>query len=245
MIRLIVSDFDGTLMPYGAAGVSESVKELLQTAIDRGITVAVSSGRTYAELKALLPTLADSVYFIACDGAHYVKGGVSLYEKQIARPDLEIFASQMGQGLSCVFHALEKNYVLGELPRGVRFDNAVQISRVTELREKVFKITTFGQGVKLPAYCGLRTHWDGGPNAMAQYVNRFANKGAALSDLQVRLMCNKFDTAAIGDSGNDVVMMHNAKIAVAIGDKCKELTSVCNIQTDCIEHALAAILRAD
>lgn len=245
MIRLIVSDFDGTLMPYGAAGVSESVKSLLQTAIDRGITVAVSSGRTYAELRALLPTLADSIYFIACDGAHYVKGGASLYEKQIARGDLEIFGAQMGQGLSCVFHAMEKNYVMGELPRGVHFENAVRVSRVTELREKVFKVTTFGQSVKLPAYCGLRMHWDGGPNAMAQYVNRFANKGTALSDLQIRLMLTKFDTAAIGDSGNDVAMMHNAKISVAIGDKCKELTDVCTLQTDCIEHALAAILQAD
>ena len=245
MIRLIVSDFDGTLMPYGAARVSESVKSLLRDALHRGIAVAVSSGRTYLELKALLPEFADALYFVACDGAHYVKGGVSLYEKQIARSDLEIFQAQMGQGLACVFHATEKNYVLGELPRGVQFENAVRISRVAELREKVFKITTFGQRVKLPAYCGLRMHWDGGPNAMAQYVNRFAHKGAALSDLQIRLMCNKFDTAAIGDSGNDVAMMHNAKIAVAIGDKCKELTAVCNMQTDCIEHALAAILAAD
>ena len=245
MIRLIVSDFDGTLMPYGAAGVSESVKALLSEAIDRGINVAISSGRTYMELKSLLPTLADAVYFIACDGAHYVKGGVSLYEKQIARSDMEIFGAQMGQGLSCVFHATDKNYVLGELPHGVSFPNSVRVSRVTEIREKIFKITTFGKSVELPAYCGLRIHWDGGPNAMAQYVNRFANKGAALSDLQIRLMLTKFDTAAIGDSGNDVAMMHNAKISVAIGDKCKELTAVCGMQSDCVEHALSAILRAD
>ena len=245
MIRLIVSDFDGTLMPYGAADVSESVKSLLREALDRGIAVAISSGRTYGELKSLLPAFADDFYFIGCDGAHYVKGGVSLYEKQIARADMEIFGSQMGQGLSCVFHAAEKNYILGELPRGVAFPNAASVSRVSEIREKVFKITTFGYSVKLPAYCGLRMHWDGGPNAMAQYVNRFANKGAALSDLQIRLMLNKFDTAAIGDSGNDVAMMHNAKIAAVIGDKCPELTAVCNLQTDCIEHALAAILQAD
>ena len=241
MIRLIVSDFDGTLMPYGEAEVSESVQGLLQAAIDRGITVAVSSGRTYAELKALLPTLANAVYFIACDGAHYVKGGVSLYEKQIARPDLEIFGAQMGQGLSCVFHALETNYVLGRLPRGVRFENAVQISRVTELREKIFKITTFGQSVKLPAYCGLRMHWDGGADRTAQYVNRFCDKGAALSDLQVRLMLTRFDTAAMGDGGNDVAMMKNAKLSIRIGSRSEELAEVCNAAYDSAEEALAAL----
>ena len=55
MIRLIVSDFDGTLMPYGASRVSDGVLRLLEQAIEGGVTVAVSSGRTYGELKALLP----------------------------------------------------------------------------------------------------------------------------------------------------------------------------------------------
>ena len=245
MIRLIVSDFDGTLMPYGASRVSDTVLRLLEKAIGSGVTVAVSSGRTYGELKALLPTLADSLYFICCDGAHYVKGGVSLYEKQIAREDIAIFAKQMGGGLSCVFQAAEKNYVLGELPRGVAYPNTVQISRISEIGEKVFKVTTYGVAVKLPAYCGLRMHWDGGPNAMAQYVNRFAHKGAALSDLQMRLMLTKFDTAAIGDSGNDVAMMHNAKLAVAVGNRCEELAGVCNLRVDCVEAAISHILEAD
>ena len=54
-------------------------------------------------------------------------------------------------------------------------------------------------------------HWDGGENAVSQYVNRFCDKGAALSDLQVRLMLTKFDTACLGDAGNDAAMMKNAK----------------------------------
>lgn len=245
MIRLIVSDFDGTLMPYGEKHVSDSVLCLLEKAIADGVTVAVSSGRTYSELKALLPTLADRLYFICCDGAHYVKGGVSMYEKQISREDLAIFAKQTGTGFSCVFHAVEKNYVLGELPSGVAYPNTVRISRIGEIGEKVFKVTTYGAAVKLPAYCGLRMHWDGGPNAMAQYVNRFANKGTALSDLQVRLMLTKFDTAAIGDSGNDVAMMHNAKLAVAVGNRSEELAGVCNLHVDCVENAISRILSAD
>ena len=85
-------------------------------------------------------------------------------------------------------------------------------------------------------------HWDGGPNASAQYVNRFADKGSALSDLQMRLMLTKFDTAAMGDSGNDVAMMHNAKLAIAVGDRCEELRRVCSLHLPTAEAALEAIL---
>ncbi len=242
MIKLIVSDFDGTLLPYGQSELSESVKGLLRAALDRSITVAVSSGRTFGEMKALLGEFAREIWFICCDGAYYLKGDRVYYEKQIAREDLEIFASQTGDGLSCVFHGAKQNYALGVTPREADRFRAVPIKRLGEIREKIFKVTSYGREVKLPAYCGLRMHWDGGPNASAQYVNRFADKGTALSDLQMRLMLTKFDTAAMGDSGNDVAMMHNAKTAIAVGDRCEDLKRACNLHLPTAEAALAAIL---
>ena len=242
MLKLIVSDFDGTLLPYGQSELSATVLSLLRRALDRRITVAVSSGRTYGEMKSLLGELASEIWFICSDGAYYLKGDRVCYEKQIAQSNLEIFASQVGQGLSCVFHGAKQNYSMGELPREASRFLATPVKRVTEIREKIFKVTSYGCEVKLPAYCGLRMHWDGGPNAMAQYVNRFADKGTALSDLQIRLMLTKFDTAALGDSGNDVAMMHNAKQAIAVGDRCAELGAVCNLHYPTAEEALAAIL---
>lgn len=242
MIKLIVSDFDGTLMPYGQSELSASVKHLLRAALDRSVTVAVSSGRTYGEMKPLLGEFAREIYFVCCDGAYYMKGDQVLYERQIARGDLELFASQVKDGLSVVFHGAKQNYALGEIPGEADRFRAIRIGRLGEIREKIFKVTSYGREVKLPAYCGLRMHWDGGPNASAQYVNRFADKGTALSDLQTRLMLTKFDTAAMGDSGNDVAMMHNAKLAIAIGDRSQELGRVCNLHLPTAEAALAVIL---
>ncbi len=242
MTRLIVSDFDGTLMPYGQSALSDSVKQLLRTALDRPLAVAVSSGRTYGEMKMLLGEFAREIYFICCDGAYYIKDDRVLYERQIARGDMEIFASQVGQGLSCVFHGAKQNYALGDVPHEADRFRAVPIARLGQIKEKIFKVTSYGREVKLPAYCGLRMHWDGGPNASAQYVNRFADKGSALSDLQIRLMLTKFDTAAMGDSGNDIAMMHNAKLAIAVGDRCEDLRRVCNLHLPTAEAALEAIL---
>ena len=41
MIKLIVSDLDGTLLPYGEGRISDRTLECLSEAIDRGIVAAV------------------------------------------------------------------------------------------------------------------------------------------------------------------------------------------------------------
>lgn len=243
MLRLIVSDFDGTLLPYGQAKISDGVIALLRKALQQGITVAVSSGRTVGELRTLLPELADKLWLIGCDGAHYVLGTREYYGKKIEHEDLLIFQKHAGDGLSFVLHAADRNYAVGKLPAAADHFLSLPIRHIDEIGGKVFKVTSYGKKIKLPPYCGLRMHWDGGENASAQYVNRFADKGVALSDLQTRLMMTKFDTACIGDSGNDIAMMHNAKYAVCIGRRSERLQAVCAYSFDSAEEALAELIK--
>lgn len=239
MVKLLVIDFDGTLMPYGTRAVSEKAIEYIESAMKKGITVAVSSGRTYSELIGFLPQLKDKIYFICSDGAYYIKNGKTLYERAIALSDLSSFVPADNGGV--VFHGAYKNYVLGEMPMGAEIPNITRISRIGEIKEKIFKITSYRGSVRLPVYCGLRTHWDGGETESVQYVNRFCDKGAALSDLQMRLMLTKFDTVCIGDSVNDIAMMHNAKRSFCIGERSKELASVCTDKAARIEDAFEII----
>ena len=244
MIKLIVSDFDGTLLPYGQAHVSTEAKFLIEKALDQKITFAVSSGRTYNELVALLPEFADRLYFISCDGAHYAKGGKNLYEKKIEASDLALFfdfGHKFGD-FSFVLHGAQSNYCFGDIPSSAKVFEPLPVSRATEISEKIYKVTTYGREFKPSPYSGLRMHWDGGKELSAQYVNRFANKCVALSDLQMRLMLTKFDTACIGDSGNDVVMMKGAKHSYSVGNRCHELLCSVTSQVTTVEEALKDIL---
>lgn len=245
MIKLIVSDFDGTLLPYTDTKLSEQVLVRIRLALERGIAFAVSSGRTYRELLTHLSEFSDRIYFISCDGAYYTKNGKPLYEKKIADEDLRFFFDS-AQKCTCPFllHGAERNYSFGSLPADAAHFDAIPITRVTEIPEKIFKITSFCHAVKLPPYSGLRMHWDGGPLAMAQYVNRFANKGAALSDLQMRLIAEKFDTACLGDSENDIPMMRGAALSYCIGDRSSALRSACRFHARTAAEALDAILKS-
>ena len=242
MIKLIVTDFDGTLMPYGESKVSEKVKKYIRSALDAGFRLAVSSGRTYGELVGFLPEFKDELYFMCSDGACCIKGEKLLYFRPIDRSELTLFANAHNSASSFVFHGAFENYALGILPDEAKCFNAKSINRIDEIKEKIFKVTSYGATLRLPAYCALRMHWDGGKNSSAQYVNRFCDKGAALSDLQMRLMLTKFDTVCIGDSGNDIAMMHNAKRSFCIGDRSAELTIICTDTVSNIESAFENIL---
>ena len=239
MVKLVVIDFDGTLKPYGERNVSQRVIEYIELAIKKGMTVAVSSGRTYLELISFLPQLKDKIYFICSDGAYYIKDGKTIYERAISPSELSFFAPEKN---GVVFYGAHRNYALGELPAGVEVKNATRISRVGEIKEKIFKITSYGGALRLPVYCGLRLHWACKTGSAVQYVNRFCDKGAALSDLQMRLMLTKFDTVCIGDSENDIPMMRNAKRSFCIGERSPELAKVCTDKISCIEDAFEIIL---
>jgi hydroxymethylpyrimidine pyrophosphatase-like HAD family hydrolase len=76
-------------------------------------------------------------------------------------------------------------------------------------------------------------------DGFCEYVSAIANKGNALSDLQMRLYLSKLDTAAFGDGENDVEMMRHARISVSVGENCSEkLRSVCSQHTDVLDTFL-------
>ena len=243
MIELIVADFDGTLMPFGQTEVSAEIKGLIERALEKGITFVVSSGRTYAELAQYLPEFVDRIWYVCCDGAYYVKEGRTYYEKQIAIADIDQIFRANAEA-SFVFHGAFENYAIGMLPEeGKRFGGKALTRAEARLpKEKIYKITAYGARAALTPYSGLRMHWDGGPNESSQYVNRFADKGAALSDLQIRLFKSKFETACIGDSGNDVAMMHNAKYSYCVGTRSEALVKACTHHVSTAREALEELL---
>lgn len=238
MIKLIVCDFDGTLMPYGTQAVSNAIKLKLEYLLSRNISVAISSGRTYKELLHYLPEFSDKIYFICCDGAHYIKDSNSLYERHIELSDINSVFKQCNADFGIIFHGTDNNYSFGAIPLEAKRYEALPIKTPSEIEEKIFKIGIYGGELKLPVYSGIRLHWDGGQNANKQYVNRFSDKGTALSDLQTRLMLSKFDTVCIGDSDNDISMMRNAKYSFSVGSRSAQLISATNKNVVSVEDAL-------
>ena len=57
MIKMIVTDIDGTLMPEASPLPSAEVTGVISDLLDLGIRVVLASGRPYSSLKHLFPAL--------------------------------------------------------------------------------------------------------------------------------------------------------------------------------------------
>ncbi len=242
MLKLIVSDLDGTLLPYGNDRVSDTVISTIEKILDCGVVFAISSGRTYGELISILPMFRDRIWYTCCDGAMTVKDDKVLYARKIEMSDLELFFKKASASFSFVLHGAFENYSFGNIPDEAGVYNCKPVCGIYEIKDRIFKITSYGEKVNLPEYTSVRTHWDGGENNIAQYANRYCNKGTALSDLQIRLMLTKYDTAVLGDRGNDVCMTKGAKLSYCIGKRCSELLESSTYNYDSGEEALKNIL---
>lgn len=244
MLKLLVCDLDGTLLPYGKEAISGECKRLLEFAQERGVQVAISSGRTYGELARFLPEFTSVFYFICCDGAYTIKGEQILYRKPLAVCDVDGLARQLSSQGGLLLHGARNAYSIGKIPAGeATYFSATPAVGVRGIREELYKVTLYGQEVSLPQFSALRVHWEGSGGTCTQMVDRYANKGVALSNLQMRLGISKFETACLGDQENDVPMMRNAKYAVCIGERSANLRDACNLFYNSAEDAIGDLLR--
>lgn len=73
MIKLILSDIDGTLIPYGHSSISDEIKAEFLRLAEKGIAVCPASGRQYKSLKNLFVPIQDKLYYL-CENGAIVKG---------------------------------------------------------------------------------------------------------------------------------------------------------------------------
>ena len=72
MIKLVITDIDGTLGPDGTSSVSKRLIELIPLLKKKGILFAAASGRQLTSLKNLFKDVENDVIFIAENGAYVV-----------------------------------------------------------------------------------------------------------------------------------------------------------------------------
>ena len=237
MIKLVVSDVDGTILINGSTTVSERALEAIEKLKKAGKTVAVASGRTYAILEKLFAAVKQDLYFICCDGAVVVYNGRVIYSKQIGMGDvMDVIRRPEYENCGILLCTPTVSYVIqgkddfAKTAESQSGEKVFFMDRLYDIKEPVVKIAVWSKGADaqplnfLPK--SLRVAYNVGE--WCEYTSAISNKGLAVSDLQMRLYLTKFDTAAIGDGVNDIEMMKKAKLAVSANRAGDELKTVCN-----------------
>ncbi|MBQ1703902.1 MAG: HAD family phosphatase, partial [Oscillospiraceae bacterium] len=67
--KLIVSDIDGTLIPYGYGALPSDLADTVRELSRKGIAFCPASGRQYHSMRVLFHEIADEIYYISENGA--------------------------------------------------------------------------------------------------------------------------------------------------------------------------------
>lgn len=237
MIKLVVCDIDGTLLKKGESGIDGRTAAALEGLYAKGKKICLASGRTYFGMRKIADTLsfADDIYYVCCDGSVCIYKGKTLYHKPISIENILKFARNPEYSEFPIAYCSDKfSYAVrgyagfAEELEEKGIDCVTSAAGIYDVKNPIYKIGVYGRDRKPaklnPCPFELRTAYDA--DNILEYTSRFADKGLAVSDLQMRLYLSKFDTAALGDGDNDVEMFSKAKYTFARADGSEKLIAV-------------------
>ena len=221
MIKLIVSDLDGTLLPPTKI-MPEETFPLIEKFTAQGGTFAPASGRQLPNLKKLFAPVVDKIAIIAENGGLVWHKGEIIYSNPTAPDDIirALGVIRSIDGLYPVLSCTDCAYYEDTLPLFVdtvkksyssecRVDNLDEVARrATALKISVWDSlpATEHAGLLLPPRIdGLRVMISG-----FDWVDvsvKDSNKGNALKALMAHLGFKKEQCAAFGDHMNDYEML--------------------------------------
>lgn len=224
MIKLIVSDIDGTLIPYLQSTLPEALFPLVRRLREAGIMFCPASGRQYHSLRRLFAPVADEVCFLCANGGVIYGPGredsapvlakttipredaLALSNAIMALPDCEVLIDGANVSYVCTgSEALARDLTqrVGSLVRVV--------DRAEQIEEDIIKVSAFcpkgpeGAAKALgPRFAKTYHMAEAGPTWL-DFMR--ADKGVGLRQLVHALGLELSEVAAFGDNWNDVPML--------------------------------------
>lgn len=195
MLRLVFCDVDGTLLPRGETALSEEASDLLRRLTDRGITVAIASGRPYAQLKSLFGALTHRLVFICLDGALTFHKNAVMHKRPLHPKAVSALLKDYPKA---TIHGREEDYSLGGAPVGK------PVSSLNDVGEPVLKLELFTDRVPPESLYYRLAYREPG---IAELVAPCANKGNAAITLMEKLGIAPEQAVAFGDGRNDAELL--------------------------------------
>ncbi|MBQ3573862.1 MAG: HAD family phosphatase [Clostridia bacterium] len=240
MTKLVLSDLDGTLLKKGESQINHILLNLIKSFSQKGIVFAVSSGRSYREMRYIMRG-TDDIYYACSDGAAIVFNDEVIFEKCI-----EPFAQKrMKDKKNIIFHSVDFAYyneadeeVINLLKE--KYGEKAQKIEDTDNLKRIIKISKYGAGyIETPPF-SYEVYKD---KDWCEWINNNAGKGKATEFIQKRLNISIRETAAFGDNYNDVGMLQRAAEKYVMDCAPPSVKMIANHRVSDIERELNNILK--
>lgn len=257
--KLICIDMDGTLL-NNEGEVSEENKLALEKAKDKGIEIAITTGRIYYSAKYFSDLIGINTPIISSNGA-YVKrkdDDKVIFENPIPKDTLlKIYELVKGHGLHINFNTWDTVIREEELPSDhayvltnnmlseneqIKFIvNEDLIPSLHELDGKILKgivIDSVNKDKLIAAKEDIIKHFGDKLHVVSSGHDNFeimlgtSSKGNAVKELAKDLGISRDEVMCIGDSENDLSMIQYAGLGVAMGNAFDSLKEAADYITD-------------
>lgn len=259
-VRLILTDIDGTILPYGQAEVDEGTRAAFHAAQAAGIHVGPCSGRGR---DWLVPLFAGDESCcrtaIATNGLQVYLGGRLVHEVFFDHAALDrvrsLVAGVPGAGLLCFVGATPY------LSQGSRDDLALAFPRYAEVcvpsdgvpdgpvgKANVFIAAGLDETKALVARLNREVaglDFDVPQPGFSNVMPAGYNKGSAIDLLCQVLGCSLDEVVVFGDAGNDLTMLGHVPNSVAVANATSEAAAAARWHVgSCEDHAVGAAIAA-
>lgn len=244
MIKLIVSDIDGTLV-NSKKEIPDSFWRIFNLIKEKNIRFCAASGRQMQSLEQLFEPIASEIGFVSDNGALAKFKGQELYEIPLEineiKPILEV--CEQIKNIGTVVCGKKKAYIktdsdsiFEEILR--HYPSYQRVTNFSAINDTIFKISICDEKTpKLNSYPQLKSFSKDfnvviSGNFWLDVTNQKVNKGLALSELQKLWNITPEQTLVFGDQMNDIEMMQTAKFSYAMKNAEPEVKRIASFVTD-------------
>ncbi|MBD0383382.1 HAD family hydrolase [Paenibacillus sedimenti] len=259
MIKLIVSDLDGTLLDHSKK-VSPREVTALAKAKDAGIQLCLASGRMHIELQRVMTEIGHQAYSLSQNGAFIHLDDGTFLQSKLFDPALAHQVYQLLHGFRLVklICSIDGNYIANVSPASDKIESRMfEPFIVKEDAEQALlnelpasKFSLFGKLETLLQVKDLMEEKLG--NQLELFISdtdcldimpRNVSKGSSLLVLLEKLGLQPDEAACIGDSFNDVSMFgvtpHSFAMKGAHPDVRQKATYLVESVAEAIGHVFA------
>lgn len=258
-IKIIFSDIDGTLIPFGQEGkIPESVNYGIKKLKQVQIPLILATGRSYWEAKQIADKMGnDRAYIITLQGAEVLNpNGSVIYQDNIKNKDfkkilkeIESFNNSHKQNSKFLFFVNGKPYSTEGTDFPYIFQSITTIKSINDLGSNFtsnqIKLYNPNNENLKSIQAHLKKNF---PNyninmvsdCYCEITSPTATKGNAAKKLAKILGVDLKNSAAFGDSENDISMLKQVKIseglAVAVGNAMEPVKYNANFITSTVNE---------
>ncbi len=235
MIKLIVSDMDGTLLDENHI-INDEFWTLFAKLSEKGIIFVAASGRQYHNLVNIFQRIKEDIYIVAENGTYVVHQEQELFLDALSKKDVKqlihtarklTHATLVLCGKKSAYVETEDEFFLAEI--GKYYDKCQRVDDFLTVDDEILKLAicdlTGTEQHSLPMFADLMDDYKVvvSGKIWLDISKKSANKGVAIKKLQQILNITPEQTMVFGDYMNDAEMLEDAYYSFAMADAHPEL----------------------